>query len=233
MDYKIFGTGRSANDEFRAELQAFCDLDQIQREALAAWFESTADFNMYTPELPPGILASTLMPEQFMKTASLIRFLLESWHRRSLQLADIERDLLLLGLDSAQLANISSLLARLSGVKERVWLDALEGTAQSVGLPTIDDANIVWDARPFFGGSSFYYFTSDADAATYKQCLGVTCMAIVEFMVSDANGKKQRIAIQMNEDTFKIFLRTVNRADDQLRSLKDFIKPLTPALGNR
>src|ERR1017187_5053700 len=108
MEYKIFGTEGSPNDEFRAELQAFCDLDQTQREALAAWFESTADFNAYTPELPPGILASTLLPEQFRKTASPIRFLLETWHRRSLQLEDIERDLLLLGLDSTQRANISS-----------------------------------------------------------------------------------------------------------------------------
>src|ERR1700722_12592911 len=98
MEYKIFGTARSPYDEFRAELQAFCDLDDIQREALAAWFESTADFNSYAPKLPPGILASTLLPEQFRKSASPIRFLLENWQRRSLELADIERDLLLLGL---------------------------------------------------------------------------------------------------------------------------------------
>ncbi len=228
MEYKIFGPERSPGDEFRAELQAFCDLDDVQREALAAWFESTSDFDSYAPELPTGILASTLLPEQFRKTAAPIRFLLESWHRRSLQLADIERDLLLLGLDMEQLARVSSFLARLSGVKERVWLDALEGAAQIVGLPTMDDANIVWDARPFFGGSSYYYFAGDADAVTYNQCLGLTCMAIVEFMVSDSNGVKQRLAVQMNEGVFKMFLRAVNRADDQLKSLKDFIKPLAP-----
>lgn len=54
-------------------------------------------------------------------------------------------------------------------------------------------------------------------------------MAIVEFMISDSNGLKQRIAIQMNENVFKIFLRTVNRADDQLGSLKAFIKSLSAA----
>jgi hypothetical protein len=229
MEYKIFGTERWPNDEFRAELRAFCDLDDIQREALAAWFESTADFNTYGPELPPGILASPLLPEQFRKTASPIRFLLETWHRRSLQLADIERDLLLLGFDSTQIAKLSGFLGRLSGVKERVWLDALEGTAQMVGLPTIDGINIAWDARPFFGGSSYYYFNSDADTATYRQCLGLTCMAILELMVSDSNGTKQRIAVQMNEEIFETFFRAVNRADEQRASLKAFIKPLTPA----
>jgi len=34
MEYKIFGAARSPGDEFRMGLQAFCDLDQIQREAL-------------------------------------------------------------------------------------------------------------------------------------------------------------------------------------------------------
>ena len=233
MEYKIFGAARSPGDEFRMGLQAFCDLDQIQREALAAWFESTTDFQTYSPDLPPGIIASTLLPEQFRKTAAPILFLLEAWHGRSLQMEEIERDLLLLGLDPAQLANITGLLSRLSGVKERVWLNARERNVQFVGLPTMDDANIVWDARPVFGGPSYYYYSSDAETDSYKRCLGLTCVAIAEFMISDSNGIKQRMAIQLNEDMFKVFLRAVNRADNQLKSLKDFIEPLTPAPSGR
>jgi hypothetical protein len=227
MEYKIFGAGGSPGDGFTPDLQAFCRLDEVQREALAIWFESTSDYDTYTPELPPSIVRSSLLPEQFRKTAAPILYLLDSWHRRSLEIADIERDLLLLGLNQKQIALTTSFLLRLSPVKERVWLDGLEGTAQNVGLPTLDDANIVWDARPFFGGPSYYHFGGDADQAMYKHCLGLTCMAIVELMISDRNGTKQRIAVQMNENVFKMFLRAVNRADDQLGSLKAFIKPLT------
>lgn len=168
MEYKIFGAGGSPYDGFTAELQAFCDLDEIQREYLEVWFESTSDFDLYTPELPPDIVASTLLPEQFRTTAAPILFLLDAWHRRSLEIADIERDLLLLGLSQEQIALTTGFLLRLSPVKERVWLDALEGTAQNAGLPTVDDVNIVLDARPIFGGSSFYYFGGGSNEATYN-----------------------------------------------------------------
>lgn len=226
MEYRIFGAARSPTDEFISQLQAFCDLDDIQRQALAVWFETTSDFETYTPELPPNILASTLLPDQFRKTAAPIRFLLNAWQQQSLEIVDIERDLLLCGLNPKQIELVTVFLQRLSAVKERVWIDALEGTAQVVGLPTIDDANIVWDARAVFGGPSYYYFGADAAETTYNQCFGLTCVAIVEFMVSDTSGSKERFAVQMNETSFKNLLRAMNRADDQLKSLNALIKPM-------
>ncbi len=229
MEYRIFGAGRQPHDQFVPDLQAFCELDDIQREALAVWFESTSDFDAYTPELPPGILASTLLPAQFRKTATVIGSLLNAWHQRSLQIVDIERDLLLLGFSPEHIQLVSGFLQRLSPIRERIWRDGREGDAQVYGLPTLDDVNIFWDARAVFGGPTYYYFDADADDATYKQFLGLTCMAVLEFMVSDAGGLKQRIAIQMNETVFRALLRAINRADDQLGSLKALIEPLSVA----
>jgi hypothetical protein len=51
------------SDDFIAQLQAFCELDDVP---LAVWFESTSDFESYTPELPPNISASALLPDQFI-----------------------------------------------------------------------------------------------------------------------------------------------------------------------
>ncbi len=229
MEYKTFGPGREPYEDFTSELEAFCALDDVQREALALWFQSTSDFDTYPTELPPSILASTLLPEQFRKTASPIRFLLDTWYERSLELADIERDLLLLGLNQGQITVVVAFLGRLSSLKERIWVDRREGNAQVVGLPTVNDANILWDARPFFGGESYYYFGTDGEEGRYNQCLGLTCMAIMELMTVDSNETKQRLAVQMNENTFKRFLRAMNRANDQLESLKDFLKPVTRA----
>lgn len=226
MDYKLFRS-ESPGDAFITQLQAFCGLDGVQRDALAVWFESTSDFDTYTPEVPQVILASTLLPDQFRKVAAPIRFILDAWQQHSLEIADIERDLLLCGLSAEEIQLVTGFLERLAPLKKRVWIDGLEGTAQVVGLPTIDDANIVWDARAVFGGLTYYYFPRDANDATYKQCLGVTCMAIMELLVSDSNGSKERLAIQMNEATFKMFLRAMNRADEQLASLKALIRPMT------
>ncbi len=224
MNYRIFGAS-SPSEDFVAGLQEFCTLDEVQREALAVWFETALDFDSFTAELPPSILKSTLLPDQFRKTAMPIRYILNEWQQQSLELQDIQRDLLLFGLNPEQVELVTRFVERLSPVKKRVWIDGWEGTAQSVGLSTVDDANVVWDARAVFGGNSYYYFTHDADEATYSQCLGLTCMAILELMVSDTNGSKTRLAVQMNESTFKDFLRAMNRADKQLDSLKARVKP--------
>jgi hypothetical protein len=77
VEYKIFGPGREPYEDFTSRLEAFCALDEAQRDALAAWFQSTSDFDTYATELPPGILDSTLLPEQFRSTTSPIRFLLK------------------------------------------------------------------------------------------------------------------------------------------------------------
>ena len=114
---------------------------------------------------------------------------------------------------------ITASVARLSPIKERVWIDGQEGDTQVFGLPTLDDAIIFWDARAVIGGSTYYYYAADAQKNRYKELLGLTCMAIVEFMVSDVAGSKQRLVFQMNEEVFKTFVRAVRRADEQLASL--------------
>jgi hypothetical protein len=225
MDYRLFGAS-SPSDDFTAGLVAFCALDEVQREALAVWFETTPDFDTFTPKLPANILASNLLPDQFRKTAMPIRYILSAWQEQSLQIQDIERDLLLVGLSLDQVERVTRFVQRLSPVRRRIWIDGLEGTAQITGLPTIDDVNIIWDARGVFGGNSFYFFEHDAADATYHQCLGLTCMAVLELMVSDSNGSKERLAVQMNETTFRSFLRAVNRAKEQLQSLNALIGPM-------
>lgn len=225
MEYRIFGPGRGPTDDLAQELQAFCDLDDVQRESLAVWFETSSDFDTYAPELPPVILNSSLLPEQFRKTASPIRSLLNAWHERSLKLADIERDLLLLGLNQDQVELVSAFLKRLAPRKERVWADGWEGSAQLFGLPTLDDANILWDARAVFGGFAYSRDVEEQDA--HQQFLGLTCMAVVELMVSDMAGSRQRLAFQINEAVFKNFLRSFRRADEQLGILKAEIEPMT------
>jgi hypothetical protein len=225
MDYRIFRNG-APSDNFTKDMQELCELDDVQREALAVWFESTSDFNIYQEELPKEILASTLLPNQFRKAAEPIRFILNAWKEYSLEITDIQRDLLLCGLNAEQIELVTRLLDRLSHVKDRVWIDGWEGTAQVIGLPTIEDANIAWDARGVFGGENFYYSTHHGAGEGYRRCLGLTCMSILELMVSDTNGSKQHFAVQMDESTFRKLLRAMNRAEEQLDSLNALIEPI-------
>ena len=144
------------------------------------------------PEPPPAVVASTLLPEQFRQTAGLIRQLLNNWQRYGLGLQDIERDLLLLGVVPEHLG-ILAFLTRLSPIKERVWLDGVEGNQSWPGIPTIDDVNILWDARPLFGGSSYYYFKADCDAPCTRFGPHLYCHRGDH--QSDSYGREERTAI--------------------------------------
>jgi hypothetical protein len=196
MEYRLFGQAQSPGKDFTTDLQSFCDLDDSQREALAIWFETTSDFNTYTPALPPVIADSPLLPEQFRDTAAPIRQILNLSYHHSLGIPDVKRDLLLCGLTSEQIELVTAFVTRLWPIRKRIWVDGLEGSAQTTGLPTIDDMNIIWDARGVFGAPSFYYFDSPPNEALSNQCVGLTNMAILEIMVSDTVGKKERLTIR-------------------------------------
>jgi hypothetical protein len=227
VEYKIFGADQRPPDDFKEDLAAFFRLDDQQRNVIAEWFLSTRDYELHGPSLPPAVVASTLLPEQFWQTAGVIRQLLISWQRYGLELEDVERDLFLLGLGPEQLKILSVFLTRLSPIREQIWLDTVEGAHCAMGLPTIDDVNILWDARPLFGGLSYYSYKADGDAP-YSTFLGLTYLATVEIITSDIYGRNQRTAIQLDEDGFQRLLRGMRRAGEQLDILKDRTKTVVP-----
>ena len=227
MEYRIFGAAQRPPDDFKDDLAAFFRLDDKQRDVIADWFLSTRDYELYAPSIPPAVVASTLLPDQFRQTAGVIRQLLESWQRYSLELEDIERDLLLLGFGPEPLGILSTFLKRLSPVKERVWIEGIEGTQLNIGLPTIDDVSIVWNARPLFGGLSYHYFKADGEDP-YTAFLGLTYLATMEIITSDLYGQKERTAIQLSEEGFQRLLRGLKRAGEQLDILKERTRAVVP-----
>lgn len=224
MEYKIFGPARQPPDDFKEDLAALCRLDDNQRDALAEWFLSAQSYDPWGPELPPIIAASTLLPEQFEQTASLVRDLLYAWQRYGLELADIERDLLLLGCSGEERRVAAALLERLSSVKKRAWIDVLKGYQEVTGLPNVIDVDIVWNARPIFGADANSYWPGDGDETAYKRLFGLVYLATIEITASDASGQEQRIAVQMTEEAFGRLLVSIRRASEQLDTFKDYTK---------
>jgi hypothetical protein len=224
MEYKIFGATRQPPDDFKDDLAAFLRLDADQRHTIVEWFLSADTYAPFAPQLPAIILTSTLLPEQFRQTAGVIRSLVYNWRGRNLELTEIERDLLLLGCDSEQIGIISNVLETLTSIKDRVWIDGRKEFERFAGLPTIDDVNILWNARPVFGGDAYYYFESDSASNSYESFLGLVYLATIEIKTSDNNGGKQRIAIQMDEQAFERLQGSMKRAGDQLKILKEHTK---------
>jgi hypothetical protein len=232
VEYRTLGSGQQPRADFKDDLAAFCRLDEEQRNTIVEWFLSSGTYELYEPHLPPTIAASTLLPEQFRQAAGVIKNLLYGWQTHGLELQDVERDLLLLGCDAEQTAILSSALDRLHSTKEQVWVEGRKEFERSVGLPTIDDVNIVWNARPAFGGDAFYYYDSVSNEALYDTFLGLVYLATMEISASDNNrDNKQRIAIQMNEQTFERLLSGMKRAGDQLKVLKMRTKTVSADAG--
>lgn len=223
MEYRIFGPGGSPSEDFRRDLQGLLKLDDAQRGAIADWFFASKNYDPFESPLPGNIVASTLLPEQFRSAAQTLRGLLWAWQEYGLQLEDIERDLLLLGIDSEALGGLVSFLGRLSAVRQRVWACEYERGRRFDGLPTIDILNFVCEARAIFGGDSG---VNGPIRDAYRQFLGVTPVVIMELITSDNYGNKERTAIQLSEDHFEWLRKAVERAHEQLSIMKDRMVPI-------
>lgn len=226
MEYKILGSARQPAEDFKNDLATFFRLDDEQRNTLERWFLSAESFDLYAPELPAIIAESTLLPEQFRQAAGAIRSLLSGWCSRELDLLDIERDLLLLGCDAAQVSMLSQMLTRLSPIKEHVWIEVRKDAERVTGLPTIDDFSIVWNVRPVFAADAVYFYESDRFESSYDRLLDTVYLATIEMSASDSNGNKQTIALQVDERTFENLARAMNRATKQLNALKASVRAI-------
>ena len=217
MEYRIFGLAGSPSEEYRRDLQELVKLDDAQKHALRDWFLATPDYDPFKSPLPADIVASTLLPEQFQRTAQCLRRLLWAWQEYRLQPEDIERDLLLLGLDSASIEAFGPFLASLSTVRQRAWASEYARTQTFDGLPTMDGLNFICDARAVFGGFPSIEQAQDS----YKEFLGLVPVVIMELITSDNYGSRERTAIQLSEESFELLRKAVGRVHDQLSILKE------------
>jgi hypothetical protein len=218
VEYRIFGPAGTPSEEFRKDLNDLLKLDDMQRNAIVDWFFESKDFDPFDPPLPSNIVASTLLPEQFQRAATCLRRLLWAWQEYGLQREDVERDLLLLGLDAEGLSVMDPVLARLSEIKQRVWAYDYARTQTIEGLLTMDAVNFICEARAVFGG---FPVGSEKVQDSYKQFLGILPIVLMEITASDNYGNKERMAIQLSEEHFEWLRKAIARADEQLSILKE------------
>lgn len=225
MQYKIFGSDRTPYPGFRDQLRAFLNLDEAQEDAVANAFLQKALDNFGRPK-PQVVAESSILPEQFREAAELAYQLLYAWKEYDLQLADVEGDLLLLGCNEGEIKTIIAFLEKLRNVRDSVWAKNYSRFQQLDGLPTIDDVNILCDARAVFGG---FPEASEKVGGAYKTLLGLKPIVIMEIISSDNYGRQQRTAFQLNEEDFEGFQRVISRAREQLAILKERIEALLPS----
>jgi hypothetical protein len=217
VEYKIFGPGGSPPEDFHQDLEAVETLDDPQRDAIAEWFLTTKSYDPYASPLPANIIASTLVPDAFQDAVESLSHLLWAWEEYGLELNDIERDLLLLGVDSDSLRGMILLLGRLSTVKGKVWGWSYALAQLVEGLPTIDAVNFICEARAVFGG----YATNEPVSDSYRRFLGIMPIVIMELISSDNHENQQRLAVQLSKEKFEWLRNSIERAHEQLSIMKE------------
>jgi hypothetical protein len=219
LEYKIFGPGGTPGENIREQLKTLLQMDEAQRNTIIELFLRGED-DPWGRNIPRAVAASSMLPEQFSEAAGLIRSFLYAWREFNLQLSDIEGDLLLLGCTDAEIKIAIDLFDRLSVVRDQVWARNISSVQELDGLPTIDNINIICDARAVFGG-----FPDGAETATdsYKTFLGLKPLVIMEIISSDNYGRERRMAVQMNEESFEWFRKTIAKAQEQFAILKERI----------
>jgi hypothetical protein len=218
LEYSIFGPAGSPSEDFLSDLRELSQLDHKQLGVISDWFLASKNYDPLVSPLPATIVASTLLPEQFQQAAQCLSSLLWAWQEYGLQITDIERDLLLLGVSLEALAAIAPFLDGLSKVRKRVWAFEYARLQTFEGLPTMENVGFTCEARAVFGG----FPVGDAQVqGSYRAFLGLTPIVIMEIVASDGDGNEERTAIQLSEENLERLYRAIGRVREQMSILKE------------
>lgn len=225
MELKMFGPGGTPEEQFEKDLKTLFAVDPIGWELLGNWFVTTDSFDPEEALSSPAIIASTLVPEQFTASVSAVKYLLEAWHLYGLELADIQRDLMVLGYPADQVERLGVLLAPLARVKRTVYAEFMRFGHETAVLPTLEDIDVVCDVRPIF--EDYVYPIPQRTRTSHTKLLGFSYMVLMELAAEDFEGRSHKLSFQMTEDTLADFKAALQRVSDQLDILKKNTRELS------
>jgi hypothetical protein len=217
MELKVFGAN-GPPDEFANDFKALLALDSSAWEIVGKWFLTTDSFDTEEAISSPAIATSPLLPEQFRQCARALQYLLESWHASALQLADLQRDLLVLGVATQDIDRLGLLLERLGPVRQRAYTHFMRFEHENAVLPTLEDIDVVCDVRPIF--EDYVYPIPERNTVSHTKLLGFSYLVLMELLTEDFDGNTHRLSFQMTEGTLADFRVALQRATEQLDILK-------------
>jgi len=217
MELKVFGAN-GPPDEFADDLKTLLTLDSSNWEIVGKWFLTTESFDIEDAISSPVIAASSLLPDQFRQCAGALQYLLESWARVRHSVPDLQRDVLVLGVDTREIDRLGVLLERLGPVRQRVYADSMRYQHENAVLPTLEDIDVVCDVRPIF--EDYVYPIPQKSTLSHTKLLGFSYMVLVELLAADLDGNAHTLSFQMTEDTLADFRVALQRASEQLDILR-------------
>jgi hypothetical protein len=224
MELKVLGAN-GPPDEFADDLKTLLALDSSAWAVLRQWFLTTDSFDTEEAISSPAIAASPLLPDQFRQCVRALQYLLESWHASALELPDLQRDLLALGVPTQEIDRLGVLLDHLSPVRLRAYTHFMRYEHENAVLPTLEDIDVVCDVRPIF--EDYVYPIPKKSTVSHTKLLGFSYMVLMELLAEDFEGNTHKLSFQMTEDTLADFRVALQRASEQLDILKENTRALS------
>jgi len=217
MELRVLGVD-GPPDDFADNIKTLLSVDEPAWEMLVKWFLTTDSFDVDEAIASPVVAASSLLPSQYRKCAGALEYLLETWHASGLQLSDLQRDLLVWGLSTAEVDRLSALLERLEHAKRRVHTNAMRFGHENAVLPTLEEIYVVCDIRPVF--EDYVHPIPERGGLSHTKVLGFSYMVLMELLTEDLEGRTHKMSFQMTEDMLADFQAALQRIGDQLDVLK-------------
>jgi hypothetical protein len=207
----------SDDDSLKNDLELLLGLTDQQRSALISWLRkngghaqlSWAELNSLSHRLERD-------SGEVARAVFFARFVLSNWESSNLGIEDLKADFKNLEVSENDLPKAAAFFSELSEVRKAVQAGYLEGIYEKLGLPTIDDINLIWDLRPVF--KEFAYSSDESD--DYAQLLRHSFILIIEIISTKTDGNNETASYQLSVAEFENFVQGIERARAQLAALK-------------
>jgi len=215
---KLFGGGRATSSQFADDLRLLLNLDSQKRAGFARLFQDMP--NLYpnsTADLAP--LASELQMDrnELGRMIAMTRFVLHRWSISDLSEADLRTDFLETKFEESESEVLVEFFRSVAGTRDKVRRAALKRAYEQLGLPTVDDINLVWDIRPMFEEAAY---TLSPKANEYETLVGKAYVLLFEVSASRTDGLKESKTFQLTEDDFERLFIAFQRVRRQLEIVK-------------
>jgi hypothetical protein len=217
LQLKLFGS-MGPTPAFKRDLGLLLGLEDSELKSLADWFNTAAEVVSPSQAEVVALAADfSLNPEELSRVIGVVRFVLNNWGELGISLGDIDGDLKALGYEIVVREKIGRFFEALQDTRSRVHLTVLRRAYETSGLPTIDDASLLWDIRPIF---SDFAYSPESKKESFTEVLDYAYLLILELEASRVDGRPETVSFQLSERDFAKLADAVDRAKQQLEALK-------------
>jgi hypothetical protein len=217
LQLKLFGS-MGPTPAFKRDLGLLLDMEDAELNSLAEWFNTAAEVVSPSQNEIVSLAADfRLNPEELSRVMAVVRFVLNNWGELGISLSEIDDDLKALGYEAAVRERVSRFFEKLQDTRSRVHLTILRRIHETSGMPTIDDASLLWDIRPIF---SDFAYSAEPRKGNFTQVLDYAYLLVLELVASRVDGKNETVSFQLSERDFAKLAEAVERAKQQLEALK-------------